>query len=338
MKTKTTITIFLIFICVVEILAQNIFFSTSDNEIFRLNEDNSITSITSVVGLSDAIWDIAISPDNEFYGLVKNEIIKINILDGSFEVVTELPSLIDNYGFDEFFYSSLVCSNNYELFTLENETTVLYKYNILEDTLVELDTIGSYTPGDMTFYKGNLFIAQNGKIKAYNLQSKTLKTIFCLPSENYFLWGLANDFDNCDENKIISSNPNGGIWELNIETGVSDSILSVEDITIYGLASINENLASYCRFEFEEINCTTTSIQNPKPEKLTIYPNPTHGSFFINSNLDIKKVEIYDLEGKLNKIIINPFDEIDVTFLNSGFYFLKCYSKNEISLVKFVKL
>ena len=109
-------TILFLLIFTLKGLSQDIFFSAG-NKIYSLNEDNTVTTIVTIAGLNTFIFDIAISPDNNFYGVTYNDnsIIKINISDGTFEHITELPLAFDILGNNVTSYASLVCSNNNEL-------------------------------------------------------------------------------------------------------------------------------------------------------------------------------------------------------------------------------
>lgn len=54
---------------------------------------------------------------------------------------------------------------------------------------------------------------------------------------------------------------------------------------------------------------------------LTVYPNPTSGIVYINTNLGIKTLSVYSSEGKLIKDIdISKDKKIDLTYLQSGVY------------------
>ena len=72
----------------------------------------------------------------------------------------------------------------------------------------------------------------------------------------------------------------------------------------------------------------------------TIYPNPTHTSFSVN--LNISKVEIYNLTGKVIKSFKGDFtrtDTFDISTLNSGIYIVKVENDNKQTMTtKLVKL
>jgi hypothetical protein len=70
-----------------------------------------------------------------------------------------------------------------------------------------------------------------------------------------------------------------------------------------------------------------------------IFPNPTEKKIFIISNNNIIKLEIFDLQGKLLKIIEDKKDElqIDISNFPSATYLLKITTDNGIQSVKIIK-
>jgi hypothetical protein len=166
----------LLFFAFNKVLAQNSYLCKTDNRIYRLNSDSSLTSIVALDNTPSYIYDVALSPSNNFYAIIElNKIIAVNG-NNNFTVLTTLPG--------NGLFTSLTCSNNYELYTISNEgvNSKLYKYNILTNTTEFVTTLGFATPGDLTFYKGNLIFSADGtnKIKAYNLVNNTLMDIFFL--------------------------------------------------------------------------------------------------------------------------------------------------------------
>ncbi|MDX5584746.1 MAG: aryl-sulfate sulfotransferase [Aureibaculum sp.] len=70
--------------------------------------------------------------------------------------------------------------------------------------------------------------------------------------------------------------------------------------------------------------------------QLDVYPNPTSGSFDINTDLPIDKVEIYDVFGKLILTKIKT-QNLSIELLASGVYFVKIYSDNKMGTKKIIK-
>jgi LEA14-like dessication related protein len=72
-----------------------------------------------------------------------------------------------------------------------------------------------------------------------------------------------------------------------------------------------------------------------------VFPIPTKDVLNIQTELSINSVEIYDINGKLLKVISpnsDNFVSINVTSLSTGIYFVKVFDMNQkVSVKKFVK-
>jgi len=69
---------------------------------------------------------------------------------------------------------------------------------------------------------------------------------------------------------------------------------------------------------------------------LSVYPNPTSKTVYINTNLSIDKIEIYNVFGKLVKNKNNS-KKINIEQLADGIYFAKIYSDNQMGIKKIIK-
>ncbi|MDE7356886.1 MAG: T9SS type A sorting domain-containing protein, partial [Bacteroidales bacterium] len=73
---------------------------------------------------------------------------------------------------------------------------------------------------------------------------------------------------------------------------------------------------------------------------LTIYPNPTRESLFVESSDEIYRVEVYSLGGmrimELSSASGALQVELNVSRLAEGMYLLKVFGKNGISIEKFL--
>ena len=90
------------------------------------------------------------------------------------------------------------------------------------------------------------------------------------------------------------------------------------------------------------MTCLTTSFEEiGDAENLNVYPNPATGILNINSAFNLSGIEIFDQVGRtiikkqLNKSAI---ESLDVSGLNSGFYFIKCTSEKGVFIRKFEKV
>lgn len=86
-------------------------------------------------------------------------------------------------------------------------------------------------------------------------------------------------------------------------------------------------------------NCIATNVQyNFQDWNVNIYPNPANNVLVIETNQSIKKFTIYNLIG--NKIFESNYtnSQIDINFLNPGYYLIDFIDSNQNSRVyKFIK-
>jgi hypothetical protein len=84
----------------------------------------------------------------------------------------------------------------------------------------------------------------------------------------------------------------------------------------------------------------STDFVEIETNKTVVYPNPTAGKVYINSNQEINSIAIVDFLGKQlfsKKVAPNELN-IDVSSFKSGIYFIKISSKNgKVVLKKLIK-
>lgn len=96
----------------------------------------------------------------------------------------------------------------------------------------------------------------------------------------------------------------------------------------------------------DNINNGTTSAftnQNSDSEYFSIYPNPTIGLLKIQGyKEDIESIELYDIRGnRIRRYLLNRNfreEELDISFLDQGIYFLKAVSDYNSYMKKIVLL
>ena len=72
---------------------------------------------------------------------------------------------------------------------------------------------------------------------------------------------------------------------------------------------------------------------------IEIYPNPVKDKFSIRNDIQIKKLQIMDLSGKIVADHTNPEKTISVSEIARGTYIVKCYdSENQFYISKLVKM
>jgi arylsulfatase B len=84
-------------------------------------------------------------------------------------------------------------------------------------------------------------------------------------------------------------------------------------------------------------SCQTASVSNTNNLNIKLYPNPTSNYIRISSDIEIIEVCIHNLIG--NKLIVTSSNEIDISRLDSGIYFVEVTQKNNTkSIHKIIKI
>lgn len=322
--------------------------------IYELNE--GILPRLVVTCSPEPLWatDIAISPDGKFYAVLGWELVEIDTITGE-SIILHTYSELQGY-------PSLVCNNDFELYSL-NLNGNFFKYNLISGVEEFVAESAYYTPGDITFFNGNLVYPTNrnegltNKIVAHNLNTGITSTLFCLP-EAYILqdsedpnpahlgkevWGITNVFTACGEEKLFISNNFSEYFEVDLESNTLIEIpldldMLLTDSTFRGLASSNEHLASACDYSFEDLDCATLSIDEKEmTDQLLFYPNPVKDVINIANSETILALKIVDINGRVIKLIHNPAPSESLSDLASGHYFLHIETANSSSVVQLIK-
>ena len=84
---------------------------------------------------------------------------------------------------------------------------------------------------------------------------------------------------------------------------------------------------------------TTLSVNENLLDSIELYPNPTAGKlyFSIPQNIDIDWIGVYDVLGKQILAPSIDLNEIDITSLNAGVYFVKMQSQGRMVTKKIIK-
>jgi len=334
MKKNTQIFVLalIMFLCL-PLFGQDTYIVISNRDVYKIESDYSLTYIyTHQYGVAD----IALSPNNAMYGIyLEGEIYEIDMQTGAFTLLAVFP--FEDY-YDIPSHTSLVCSDDNELFSLADNGE-LYKYNIEQDTTELVAYLGESTPGDLTFYKGNLIFQNSttGHFQAYNIENDMLSTVVCNFSPILAnVYGISNIFNTCDSEQILATDNEDNLFELDIENGTIEFITNYEQFDspagypiIYGMTSSSEHQASTCEiFTFADIDCTTVNVEEAISEPVSIYPNPANDIVFIEAPKRIDYIDVFSIGGKKINRIHSGTNKIDVSDLPTGVYLLQIYSNN----------
>lgn len=98
------------------------------------------------------------------------------------------------------------------------------------------------------------------------------------------------------------------------------------------LSCYTDSLTTFRRFTSDPIECgITTSLNNiyPTTEYISIRPNPSPGVFQIGNFDTVKNLNVYDTSGRAINFERLPNNEINITDLPPGIYFIRLLTKDD---------
>lgn len=107
-----------------------------------------------------------------------------------------------------------------------------------------------------------------------------------------------------------------------IVNGVLNMTISAGDYTI--TKSVTTNLY------YMSVEAKTLGTNKNELSKMNFYPNPTTSNFYIKSRIEIKGIRIYNVLGKLVKIVSKDQQNIDISNLSKGSYFVKVFTEDGV--------
>ncbi|AZA79564.1 T9SS C-terminal target domain-containing protein [Chryseobacterium sp. G0186] len=84
-------------------------------------------------------------------------------------------------------------------------------------------------------------------------------------------------------------------------------------------------------------NILATSEISKKNEDFTIYPNPVKDILYLQTKHEIIKAEIYDLSGRILNSASAKRNSVNVSELTKGTYIIKAFTKEKVTVQKFIK-
>ncbi len=143
--------------------------------------------------------------------------------------------------------------------------------------------------------------------------SSTVSNPFIAVVDTEGNWSDAQKIDNSDYASIanIEIAPDNSMQFIGFNANIADGYLDIQNM-FFGNA---------------QSDLLTAVLNELSEEDITVYPNPTSDFVNIQTEKEIKQVDIYDINGFL-KLSKNSTKTIDVSTLTVGVYVLKIYIKN----------
>lgn len=87
-----------------------------------------------------------------------------------------------------------------------------------------------------------------------------------------------------------------------------------------------------------EVAEDTFSVDDFDRSDIKLYPNPVRDVLTIKTNVVIQNISVYDIEGReVLQAVQNDMNQIDMSVLDTGIYFLKLVSNSKIKTLKVIK-
>ncbi|MDR6300804.1 surface protein [Mesonia maritima] len=83
-------------------------------------------------------------------------------------------------------------------------------------------------------------------------------------------------------------------------------------------------------------NCSLYSNIS-KLSSLHIFPNPATSTIYLTNTTTLEKVELFNLQGKKIKTLKGALQQMDISELETGIYFIKLFAKENSKTLKVVK-
>jgi len=222
----------------------------------------------------------------------------------------------------------------------------------------ETDSINGDVSGNSTSQRDNFWVIKLNSLGNIEWESSPVffrddigRSIIQTVDGGYLIVG-DNFADLSDSNILTIKLDNSGnlVWHKNIGnpfgadgTGTTDSeraysVVQTNDngFAIGGYSEASENFGMGNDYYVIKIASDILSVEDFKIHELIAYPNPT--SDILNINLQAKKIEVYDISGKILKTYYDIEDSIDLSDIQNGIYFVKFEdSYNNHHAVKIIK-
>lgn len=227
-----------------------------------------------------------------------------------------------------------------------------------DNTFVYNQTVvGSYDPNDITCLEGNnVAPSEIGEYLHYVINFENTGNY---PAENVVVKTIvdATKFDIDSLQLLNTSNPvdariTGNVVEFIFENiqlggpgGHGHILLKIKSKnTLISGDTVAKNANIYFDYNAPvDTGMATTVFQSlsnavfEKDDSINVSPNPTNGNININSNFNIKKLELYDVQGRILETQIGETKTLDISEKTNGIYFLKITTEKGSKVEKVAK-
>lgn len=333
-RMKSIIPILLVLLgsqaCAQEFYITSYDYTTFLNTISVVDASLNVTPVKTFDLNGNQILDIAFAPNGALYGTLTDAIIELNLQSGTHNEVYKFPIPGS--------YNSLVCNDNSEILALEYNTSHLITIDITTLSEVSDIILDESSPGDLTFFQGNLIYQGQLSNNILDHDGTSVRTVACpiaRPSgEPFLFFGLSNYTSSCEDDLVYGFSEDGYIYSLDIASNTHEEVgvlqISPNYASLNGSTTINEYIASSCPLaDLNEVSCTVQVREDERPN-LSLYPNPVTDVLHIQ-DLDMQDVKFFTLYSPDGRKLMEGIltNEIDLSPFPSGIYLMKVHNRSK---------
>lgn len=265
----------------------------------------------------------------------------------SYKLGTENDRVLYGQHSPNFIVEQGIFTDNVIVFNNGRDRTPLFSEVLKLKLPVDSNGFYSYTP-NKTYLPTNAFYNYKDLSQTPSeFYSGILSSAQVLPNNNILICeGASGNLFEINENEevvwqyIIPSNNSSGVIYNQNESPGGNTTFRAKKYPLDFPAFDGKVLSGTTTIEAgtDVSVCTALAVEKFNDFELTIYPNPTkNGEIFIKSVIDISKLEIFDVTGKM-VLKVNKFYQstINISKLNKGIYFGKFYSSKGFSVKKII--
>jgi hypothetical protein len=304
--------------------------------------------------ISDAAFEqvlIDLNIDDQLDGSVLTaNIVGVAAMDISNKNIQDLTGIQDFaalYNFDctsnELISLDVSSNLNLVFFSCSNNNLTSLTMPEASSVFRELDfSNNSLTHFEMTNYTNVAWIAGlNNQLTSVDLSGSTIE--FVISFENNELTDI--NLDGAEIRSLRVSNNNLSALDLSEQLDLhafsanDNPNLECINVSQVQLDDIPNNWNVDVTTSYA-IDCLTVSTSTISDEtKWLVYPNPLRNNLFIadNKNIEIERVTVKDMLGKMVLVEKNNFESLNVSGLKSGVLFITIETENEIITKKIIK-
>lgn len=212
----------------------------------------------------------------------------------------------------------------------------------IEGETVDPSEIGKYLHYSVNFENTGTYIAENVVVKdVIDTTKYDINSLQLLSTSHDAYTRITGNvvefiFENINLEAKTGNPPVGGHGNVLFKIKSKNDLVSGDSVSKSASIFFDYNAPISTNIE----QTTFTSLSNSIFEfdnSVSIYPNPTSSKININSNFNIKSIELYDVQGRVLVTQIGSSKSLDISDKTIGIYFVKITTEKGSKVEKIVK-